>query len=86
MKVWFSFSKESAHLVVEDEGEGFKGIEKWNKFNRKRSELFEARNFEDMAEYISYRTEESDAFDGGNALFAAVEYWDGGVIFNDKRN
>lgn len=86
VKVWFSFSEESAHLVVEDEGEGFKGIEEWNVFNVKRSELFNARNFEDMAEYISYRTEESDEFDGGNALFASVEYWDGGVVFNDKRN
>lgn len=86
VKVWFSFSEVSAHLVVEDEGEGFKGLEEWNEFNRKRSELFTAQNFEEMAEYISYQTEQSDELDGGNALFAAVEYWDGGIVFNDKRN
>lgn len=86
VKVWFSFDEASAHLVVEDEGEGFKWLEKWNEFNRKRSELFAAQSFEEMAEYISYRTDRSDEFDGGNALFAAVEYWDGGVVFNGKRN
>ena len=86
VKVWFLFSATHAHLVVEDEGEGFKGLDEWNEFNRKRSELFAAQNFEEMAEYISYRTDKSDEFDGGNALFAAVEYWDGGIVFNDKRN
>jgi len=86
VRVWFSFSEASAHLVVEDEGEGFKGLEEWNKFNKKRNELFMAQNFEEMTEYICWRTEKSDEFDGGNALFAAVEYWDGGIVFNDKKN
>ena len=28
----------------------------------------------------------SDDNDGGNALFAALEYWNGGFVFGDKRN
>ncbi len=28
----------------------------------------------------------SDEHDGGSALFAAVEFWNGGVVFNAKRN
>ena len=86
VKVWFLFTKVNAHLIIEDEGKGFKEIKKWNEFNRKRSELFATQNFEEMAEYISYRTDRSDDSDGGNALFAAVEYWDGGIVFNDKGN
>ena len=39
-----------------------------------------------MAAYVSYRTNDSDPQDGGNALFAALEYWDGGFVYNDKRN
>jgi len=30
--------------------------------------------------------QKSDEVDGGNALFAALEYWDGGFVYNDKRN
>jgi len=36
--------------------------------------------------FVSFRTARSDDNDGGNALFAALEYWNGGFIFNDKRN
>ena len=43
-------------------------------------------NFDKMLEFISYRTEKSSELDGGNALFAAVEFWNGGIIYNDKRN
>ncbi len=84
--VWFSFSEEHAHLIIEDEGEGFKRIEEWNEFNRKRIECFQNQNFEEMEKYISFITEDSDEYDSGNALFAAVEYWNGGVVFNNKRN
>ena len=40
VKVWYSFSLTYAHLIVEDEGEGFQDIEKWNEFNAKRLEYF----------------------------------------------
>ena len=28
----------------------------------------------------------SDEEDGGNSLIAALEYWNGGMIFNDTKN
>jgi hypothetical protein len=86
VRVWASFSKNHAHLVVEDEGEGFQDLEKWNEFNLKRTECFEQQNFEELEKYFSYRSETSNEDDGGNALFAALEYWDGGIVFNDARN
>ncbi len=39
-----------------------------------------------MEKYVSYRTAKSDDHDSGNAMFAAVEYWNGGVVFNNKKN
>lgn len=86
VRVWASFSTGHAHLIVEDEGAGFQQVEEWNQFNNKRNECFENHNFEELENYFSYRTPDSTEDDGGNALFAAVEYWDGGVVFNDKKN
>jgi len=84
--VWYSFSSTHAHLIVEDEGSGFKDIAKWNEFNRKRLECLYQQDFEHLGSYVSFRTPKSDEQDGGNALFAALEYWNGGFVFNDKRN
>jgi serine/threonine-protein kinase RsbW len=39
-----------------------------------------------MMDYLSYRTEDSTPDDGGNALFAAMEYWNGGYILNNNKN
>lgn len=86
VKVWYAFSPLDARLIVEDEGEGFKKIEEWNRFNEKRVTLFENGEFERLAEYVSFRTDRSDEYDGGNALFAAVEFWNRGVVFNNNRN
>lgn len=86
VKVWFYFSTEEARMIVEDEGPGFQDLEKWNKFNKKRIECFLNDNYEELGNYVSYTTEHSDEHDGGNALFAAVEYWNGGVVFNKKKN
>ena len=86
VSVWYSFSPAHAHLIVEDEGEGFKDLEKWNEFNRKRLNCLHDQNYEDLANYVSFRTLDSDDQDGGNALFAALEYWNGGFVFNEKRN
>ncbi len=84
--VWYSFSETHARLIVQDEGEGFKRLEEWNEFNKKRNECFKNQNFEEMAKYVSFLTEDSDENDSGNALFAAVEYWNGGIVFNKKKN
>jgi hypothetical protein len=86
IKIWYSFGTNTARLIVEDEGDGFTDLDKWNDFNRKRTECFFNQNFALMSQYVSFRTEKSDDADGGNALFAALEYWNGGVVFNKKRN
>ena len=86
IQVWFSFTDESARLIVQDEGRGFLRLEEWNEFNRRRTECFQSQDFEQMARYVSFISPESDEHDSGNALFAAVEYWDGGVVFNRARN
>ena len=85
VKVWYDFSSTHAHLIVEDEGEGFKDIDKWNEFNRKRLECLHKQDFANLGSYVSFRTAHSDEHDGGNALFAALEYWDGGFVFGNKR-
>lgn len=84
--VWYSFSPTSAKLIVQDEGEGFKDLEKWNEFNKKRVGYLADQDFEKLMDYVSFRTKDSDDSDGGNALFAALEYWDGGFVYNGKKN
>ncbi len=86
VRVWYSFDSTHAHLIVQDEGEGFKDLEKWNEFNRNRLEILSAQDFERLSDYVSFRTQKSDDNDGGNALFAALEYWNGGFVFNEARN
>ncbi len=86
VKVWYYFSEHEARLIVEDEGEGFQDIEKWNDFNRQRIQAFQEQNFAELANFVSYRTDTSDDNDGGNALFAALEYWNAGYVFSEKRN
>jgi serine/threonine-protein kinase RsbW len=85
VQVWFQFTEASARLIVADEGEGFTRLEQWNEFNRKRTECFQSQDFEQMARYVSFTTEDSDEHDSGNALFAALEYWDGGIVFTESR-
>ena len=86
VKVWYEFSPEHAHLIIEDEGEGFKDLEKWNEFNRNRLSCLQNQDYETLSNFVSFKTKESDAQDGGNALFAALEYWNGGFVYNGKRN
>lgn len=86
VKVWYRFSATEARLIVEDEGPGFRDIEKWNIFNRKRQEYIEKEDFIGLMSYAAWRTNTSDKFDGGNAMFAALEYWDLGVVYTGKRN
>ena len=82
VQVWFRFSDDNARLIVQDEGEGFKRMEEWNEFNRERTACFQKQDFERMARFVSFITSDSDEHDSGNALFAALEYWDGGVVLS----
>ncbi len=85
IKVWYEFDNK-IRIIVEDEGQGFEDLDKWNEFFKIRNECFEKQDFEKMMEYVSWKTEKSDETDGGNSLFAAVEYWNGGMIYNEKKN
>lgn len=84
--VYYSFSSVHAHVIVEDEGEGFKDLDKWNDFYKNRQKAFASHDDTKMAEYVSFKSDESSASDGGNALCAAVEFWNGGIVFNDQKN
>jgi len=86
VKVWHRFTSTEARLIVEDEGPGFKDIEKWNIFNAKRQKYIDAEDYTGLINYVSWRTKKSDSYDGGNAMFAALEYWDLGVVYTEKRN
>lgn len=86
VKIWYFFSKEEARIIVEDEGKGFLKIREWNEFNKKRLQCLHEENFEELGNYVSYRTPESDDRDGGNAMFAALEYWNNGLVFTEKAN
>lgn len=86
VKVWYNFSEENARIIIEDEGEGFTAIKTWNEFNVKRNDCLNNEDYESLAEYVSFRTESSDENDGGNAMFAALEYWNEGVVFTEKAN
>lgn len=86
VKIWFEFTEETARMIVEDEGEGFQQLEEWNEFYRNKIECYRAQDFDGMMEYLTFRTSSSTDEDGGNAMMAAVEYWNSGVVFNEKRN
>ncbi len=86
IKVWYYFSQEETRLVVEDEGAGFTKIDEWNSFNEKRQKCLMENDFEGLADYVAYTTEESDYHDGGNAMFAALEFWNEGVVFTEMAN
>jgi hypothetical protein len=86
VKVWYSFSRHHAHLIIQDQGAGFEEIEWWNEFFRKRLECFHNQDFENMERFLTFTSKTSDENDGGNAMFAAVEYWNRGVVFTETRN
>jgi len=86
IKVWYAFSTEEAKIIVEDEGNGFQNIDEWNSFNSSRQDCLSKEDYIKLADYVSFRTEKSDDNDGGNAMFAAVEYWNEGVVFSKKGN
>ena len=83
--IWYDFRKR-VRFIVEDEGEGFKNLDSWNVFFKKRQEALFYNDFDMFLSLASYRGPESDENDGGNSLIAALEYWNGGMIYNEKKN
>jgi serine/threonine-protein kinase RsbW len=85
IKVWFDFNKR-AKLIVEDDGNGFENLEVWNKFALNRTICLATQDFEHFNDLISWKGPDSSDYDGGNALFAALEYWNGGFMYNKRGN
>jgi hypothetical protein len=89
VKVWYKARRRGrkyVHFIIEDEGEGFQNLEDWNVFYTQRNFYIEKQDFENMIKFINYRGPDSTEMDGGNALFAAIEYWNGGMVYNAKKN
>lgn len=86
VKIWYSFDNNCAKIIVEDEGEGFTELERWKKFHEERDKAFAENDPLKMMQYVSFRSSSSTEEDGGNSLFAAVEYWNHGMIYNKTKN
>lgn len=85
LRVWYDL-RHRARFIVEDEGAGFVGLDDWNKFYKRRQTALFHRDFAAFLDMASYRGPHSDENDGGNSLIAALEYWNGGMIFNGRKN
>lgn len=85
IRIWHDLRRR-ARFIVEDEGPGFLDLEEWNLFFKRRQEALFNDDFDGFLALASYRGPKSGPEDGGNSLFAALEYWNGGMIYNAKRN
>jgi len=85
LRVWYDLRKR-ARFIVEDEGEGFTDLDAWNDFYRSRQTALFNEDFDGFLALASYRGPRSTPDDGGNSLVAALEYWNGGIIYNAARN
>ncbi len=85
VRIWYSFEGKSK-VIVEDEGEGFKDVNDWNVFNIARTIAIYSQDFENIMRFISWRGRNENEMDGGNALFAAIEFWNGGIYYTEKGN
>jgi len=82
LKVWYDLRKR-ARFIVEDEGDGFADLDEWNDFYRRRQTALFENDFDDFLRLASYRGPRSTEDDGGSSLIAALEYWNGGMIYNE---
>lgn len=73
-------------IVVQQQGRGFMNLEDWNVYYRQRISAFETCNIDKMIELACYSSENSNEQDGGNALIAALDFWDSSLVFNKARN
>ncbi|MCX7656224.1 MAG: ATP-binding protein [Treponemataceae bacterium] len=85
LRVWYDF-RNRVRCIVEDEGDGFQELEAWNEFYRKRQEALYREDFDTFLALARYQGPHSDPEDGGNSLIAALEYWNGGMIYNKRKN
>jgi len=85
IRVWYDL-RNRVRFIVEDEGEGFTNLESWNEFFMLRQKALYEQDFDTFLTLANYRGPHSDETDGGNSLISALEYWNGGMIYNGKKN
>ncbi|HSV56258.1 MAG TPA: ATP-binding protein [Magnetospirillaceae bacterium] len=85
VRVWYDLRRR-VRLIVEDEGEGFAELDAWNAFLARRQAALYREDFDEFLRLASWRGRASGPDDGGNSLIAALEYWNGGIVYNELRN
>jgi hypothetical protein len=83
--IWYDLRRR-ARFIVADEGEGFAELDEWNAFLAHRQTALFREDFDEFLRLASWRGKNSDADDGGNSLIAALEYWNGGMVYNAAKN
>lgn len=85
IRVWYEH-KHRVRYIIEDEGEGMQNLDEWNDFNRRRRKALRENDMEQMFSLLAYKSSRSEENDGGNSLFAGLEFWDEGMLYNARRN
>jgi len=85
LHVWYDLRRR-VRLIVQDEGLGFLELEQWNAFLYERQSALNSEDFDKFLALASWKGKNSSADDGGNSLIAALEYWNGGMVYNGNRN
>ncbi len=85
IRVWYEHQPHIRY-IVEDEGPGMANIEEWNAFNFRRRTAIRTNDMENLLQLLAYKSADSEENDGGNSLFAGLEFWDEGMIYNARRN
>lgn len=85
IRVWYDLRR-GVRYIIEDEGEGMQNLDEWNDFNRRRRKALRENDMEQMFSLLAYKSSRSEENDGGNSLFAGLEFWDEGMLYNAGRN
>jgi serine/threonine-protein kinase RsbW len=83
--IWYDLRRR-VRLIVADEGDGFEELDAWNDFLARRQTALFREDFDEFLSLASWKGKHSSPDDGGNSLIAALEYWNGGMVYNAARN
>jgi serine/threonine-protein kinase RsbW len=85
IRIWYECG-DRVRYIIEDEGPGMENLDEWNHFNRRRRKALRENDMEQMLSLLAYKGSRSEEHDGGNSLFAGLEFWDEGMLYNARRN
>lgn len=91
LTVWSGFTDSGFRIVVQDEGEGFREVDRWNEWSRIRLESLRNGDGDVFRQYLGYKPSGTGFYErnggvGGLSLFAAEEFWNNGLVFSSKGN